>query len=608
MEIMPGSKRNHYLTIFSVLLITLALIAGMTGCDVQPVQYNLTIESTEGGAVTCPGEGTFTYNSTTVVKLVAEAEEDYIFDKWTGEVSQIADVNAAHTTIVMNGEYYIRANFVRQYTLTISSSQGGTVTSPGEGTFTYTAGTVVDLVAEADDGYQFVSWTAAIYAPPIADARAATTTLVMDLYYSITANFAVPTLVQNWHDVNAARDNPRGIYILMNDINSSSPGYEELAGPAANEGKGWQPIAGFAGTFDGGGHTICDLFINRPDESGTALFGSVPQGGGIVNLGVVDATVTGDYWVAALAGHVGDTVTNCYSVSSVNGTARVGGLIADNDGTVTNCHSVSSVNTCGDIGDPAGLGGLIGFNHGTVDNCYSVSDVNGGEAVGGLVGWNYGTLRNCSATGSASGSNDFVGGLVGWNYGTVSGCHATGAVTGSNAGGLVGQNFGGYEDGIVTNSYSTGSVNGAGCAGGLIGYNYYGMVTSCYSTGSVTGTLHAGGLIGYNRYSSVNSCYSTGSVNGTHANLVGGLVGRNEEGAVSNSFWDTETSCQATSAGGTGKTTVEMKDIDTFTDTETEGLDEPWDMTAVANPIIRNTSCMWNIVDDVTYPFLSWQL
>jgi len=247
------------------------------------------------------------------------------------------------------------------------------------------------------------------------------------------------------------------------------------------------------------------------------------------------------------------------------------------------------------------------MNHGTVNNCYSVSGVNGGRAVGGLVGWNYGTVSNCSATGSASSSNDYVGGLVGWNYDTVSGCHATGTATGFNAGGLVGLNFGGYVygGGVVTNSYSTGSVTGVGYAGGLIGRNHYSIkVSSCYSTGSVTGALYAGGLIGENSYSIVTSCYSTGTVIGQTA---GGLVGRNPDGTVSNSFWDTETSGQTTSDGGTGKNTTEMKDIDTFTDTETEGLDEPWDITTVADPGIRNAAYTWNIVSNVTYPFLSWQ-
>ncbi|MCK5182293.1 MAG: hypothetical protein KAQ73_07110, partial [Dehalococcoidia bacterium] len=441
-------------------------------------------------------------------------------------------------------DYAIRANFELAEglcILTISSTPGGLVTAPGEGTFVYDEGTVVDLVAEADEGYQFVSWTGATYTLSIADARAATTTLVVDRDYSITANFAVPTLVQNWHDLNAARDNPRGIYILMDGLNSTTPGYEELAGPTADGGKGWQPIRGFAGTFDGGGHNISDLFINRPDEHGAALFGSVPQGGGIINLGVVNATVTGDDWVAALAGSVRDTVPNCYSTGSISGNDDVGGLIASNHGTVTDCYSISSVNGWDDAINREGAGGLIGFNRGTVNNCYSVSDVNGHRAVGGLIGWNYGTVSNCSAAGSASSSNNDAGGLIGWNYATVSDCHATGTATGWYAGGLVGSNFGGYGYCVVTNSYSTGNVTGImGYTGGLIGVNRASTVTSCYSTGRVTGDDYVGGLIGEKDLSIVTSCYSTANVTGN--DYVGGLVGRNPDGAVLTSFWDTETS------------------------------------------------------------------
>ena len=47
-----------------------------------------------------------------------------------------------------------------QYELTISSTTGGSVTTPGEGVFTYYAGTVVNLLAEAEAGYGFVDWTA----------------------------------------------------------------------------------------------------------------------------------------------------------------------------------------------------------------------------------------------------------------------------------------------------------------------------------------------------------------------------------------------------------------------------------------------------------------
>jgi len=107
----------------------------------------------------------------------------------------------------------------------------------------------------------------------------------------------------------------------------------------------------------------------------------------------------------------------------------------------------------------------------------------------------------------------------------------------------------------------------------------------------------------------VNNCYATGTVTGgTGGEFTGGLLGGVAEGnTVSNSFWDTETSGQATSDGGTGKTTEEMQDISTFSDTETEGLDESWDIIAVANTGTRNLAYIWNIVNGVTYPFLSWE-
>ena len=96
-------------------LITIALIVGLVSCVYPPPfpeQYNLTISSTEGGSVTTPGEGTFTYWDMDVVELVAEADEGYQFVEWTGDVRTIGDVNAANTTITMSDDYSITANFV----------------------------------------------------------------------------------------------------------------------------------------------------------------------------------------------------------------------------------------------------------------------------------------------------------------------------------------------------------------------------------------------------------------------------------------------------------------------------------------------------------------
>jgi len=172
-----------------IFLITVALIAGMVGC--VGVKYDLTISSTAGGSVTTPGERTFTYDVDTVVDLVAEAEGGYQFVNWIGDVCTVADVNDATTIIIMQGDYSITANFeetpLLHYDLTIVSTAGGSVTTPGEDTFTYDEGTVVNLVAEAEEGYHFVNWTGNV--DTIANIGEASTTITMQGDYSITANF-----------------------------------------------------------------------------------------------------------------------------------------------------------------------------------------------------------------------------------------------------------------------------------------------------------------------------------------------------------------------------------------------------------------------------------
>jgi len=73
------------------------------------------------------------------------------------------------------------------YDLTISSTAGGSVTTPGEGTFTYNDGTVVDLVAEAEQSYCFLNWTGDV--ATIGNTNAATTIITTNDDYQITANF-----------------------------------------------------------------------------------------------------------------------------------------------------------------------------------------------------------------------------------------------------------------------------------------------------------------------------------------------------------------------------------------------------------------------------------
>ncbi|MGD0572270.1 MAG: GLUG motif-containing protein [Sedimentisphaerales bacterium] len=217
--------------------------------------------------------------------------------------------------------------------------------------------------------------------------------------------------------------------------------------------------------------------------------------------------------------------------------------------------------------------------------------VSSSSYVGGLVGWNYsGSISNCYSTGTVSGTY-FVGSLVGYNDSSISYCYSTGAVSGdSNAysvGGLVGESGGGS----ISNCYSTGTVSGGSKSyyvGGLVGQNGGGSsISNCYSTGTVSGSNYVSGLVGMN-YGSISVCYSTGAVSGFYR--VGGLVGWSFSGSISSSFWDTNTSGQTISSGGTGMTTAQMKTLSTFTSAG-------WNFTTI-----------WAICEGTNYPRLIWQI
>jgi hypothetical protein len=75
----------------------------------------------------------------------------------------------------------------RTYELTISSTSGGLVATPGEGTYPYGAGIVVQLVATPNEGYEFHSWTGDVES--IGDPNAASTSITVNGGCAIVANF-----------------------------------------------------------------------------------------------------------------------------------------------------------------------------------------------------------------------------------------------------------------------------------------------------------------------------------------------------------------------------------------------------------------------------------
>ena len=318
--------------------------------------------------------------------------------------------------------------------------------------------------------------------------------------------------------------------------------------------------------FDGGGHSISHVWINQSFNDNLGFFGLIRKGSSVANLKLIDIRI--------------------------NGWEYVGGLVGSNYGTVSNCSAIGS--TSGNYL----VGGLVGWNvRGTVTDCSTIGRTMGSDNVGGLVGWNeYGFVTNCFVTGNTSGI-DNIGGLVGYNNG---GNLTNGSLIRStsgidNVGGLVGH----YYQGSVINCWTSGNISGIRAVGGLVGRNNEGSVMDSYSMVKVTrlsGTnTHFGAFVGNNKRGKVLRCYSNGSVIYSGAadptdNGFAGSVDTAGDYEMSANFWDMKTSGQTSTAGeATGLDTREMQKKFTF-------VNASWDFDN-----------MWNMIENVTYPFLTWQ-
>jgi hypothetical protein len=380
-------------------------------------------------------------------------------------------------------------------------------------------------------------------------------------------------------------------FILINNIDLDTPPY--------NSGEGWLPMGvatnQFTGSFDGDDYSIENLFIDRDGSWYQGLFGYVSTVASISNLSLVNVDVTGYSSVGGLVGENKGSLTNCSVEGDISSTSQnVGGIAGRSDGTIDSCHSEGTVTTI----DSNNAGGLVGRNNNVIINSSSNSDVfgYGNNSYGGLVGWNQGNIENSHASGDVDGLI-YTGGLIGRNYdGIVINCYATGDVisTEYGVGGLVGKNGGlpAMHEPIVTSCYASGDVEGLAAVGGLVGDNA-GFIDNSYATGSVWGSntvsfiSGVGGLVGImsgfiSQDAELEFSYSIGHVSGNQP--LGGLVGVVNYGIVTYSYWDVETSAQATSAAGNGLTTFEMLQEDTYF---------MWDFVDI-----------WQIIEGGSYPYL----
>ena len=247
-----------------------------------------------------------------------------------------------------------------------------------------------------------------------------------------------------------------------------------------NPRQGWLPIPNFNGTFEGNGHKITNLMINRPTTDYIGLFGNIT--GRIYNVYVLNANYVGNDYVGGIAAY-GGYINGCIFQGKIKGSDYVGGICA--------------------------------YTKSYIENCYSFIELEGHDYCGGIVGYiDKGTLSEDYCHAISIKGNRYIGGIAGYTS-------FRGTVT-------------------IDESYTTGNIAGSSCIGGIIGkYESVGncTLTNVYSNcNKISGLNDVGGILGENDYEACTIINSVAINKIISANSELYRVGRNN--SSSNRSWN----------------------------------------------------------------------
>lgn len=333
-------------------------------------------------------------------------------------------------------------------------------------------------------------------------------------------------LVNSVYDLQNVDNNLSASYALGRDIDASETVGWEGSNPYHTNlnYNGFSPIGrnsdrSFRGVFDGDGHTINGINIIYDLDSG--LFQEIGIGGIVRNLIVSNARFSQSDLTGGVVGE-----------AFIHDVGIISGL---NSGTIYNVRTSGNLNVTG-VG---GIGGISGSNFGNIYD--SSSDINI------LISGGNSFCENCGPDGPQEVLYfGFAGGLVGYNYGTIKRSFATGSISIS-----------------PSPEFRCTSCGGAGFA-----FANYGSITDSYSGVSVYGSLNDeisafvyrnGESLYFGTIGTISSSYAYGSV--TNAESAG-FVHTNDSSridAITNSYWDVESTGQQVSAAGIGLTTAQLK-------------------------------------------------
>ncbi len=230
--------------------------------------------------------------------------------------------------------------------------------------------------------------------------------------------------------------------------------------------KAWRPMGmadengeftgHYKGIFDGNGHSISGLYVNRDEaaddvdtrfKSCIGLFGY--YSGVTRNLSVLDSYMRGKDCIGGICGicgyNDGGTIQNCYSAATVCGASYIGGICgrSEGDSIIENCYNTGYV-----YGATRSIGGICGDNSATLQGCSNVGNVKGKFYVGGIVGESYGSgntiwIKDCYNRGNVIGDTKDIGGIGGHiGLSLVENCYSQATVSGNtNVGGICGNGY-----------------------------------------------------------------------------------------------------------------------------------------------------------------------
>lgn len=287
-----------------------------------------------------------------------------------------------------------------------------------------------------------------------------------------------------WFAEKAAQDSTDLKAVLTADLDLNNTVWTGIGGQTAD--------TGFAGTLDGAGHTIKNLYL----KNGKGL---IPYNKGTVKNLTLAGILKGGDETAALTGTNAGTLEEITSNVTVTGGNKIAGIAGNNtkDGVIKDCHNTGAVT------GESYAAGIVAYNEGSVSGCSNTAVITARSTfAGGIAAANTNAVKSEAANVSKSANSGHVivsssaerayaGGVVGWNNASVSSLYNTGNVVsrGGYVGGCLGCNTTGstakslYNLGDIAGSYADTETGEVFNVGGVIGGGTAG--TDCWYLSSL---------------------------------------------------------------------------------------------------------------------------